>query len=99
MVSLESQISKTESTKLFQRISKKNNAAVVECIDKYSGFVWKTVRQFINDDDEVEEIIRNVFLDIWKSASTYDATKYNDCRFIISFISKRLEIKLAQLEH
>lgn len=74
---------------LFQEISH-NNQAVIDYIDRYGGFIWKIVEYYTYSTVEAEEIVREVFLDIWKNAGDFDCNKNDDCKFIMSLIRNRL---------
>lgn len=66
---------------ILQRISNSDQSAVEDCIDAYGDLIWTLAKRFF-PTEEVEEAVREVFLDVWKYAGRCDPVKTNETAFI-----------------
>lgn len=78
---------------ILQRVAQNDRNAVKECIDKYGGLVWGMVRRFANDNDDQEQIRRDIFDEIWKRAGEFDPAQTDEVSFIATLACERLNKK------
>lgn len=73
---------------ILERIASGDEKAVKDCIDQYSGLIWSLSRRFIKNSEDAEEVVQEIFVNIWKNASTFDSSKASETSFV-SMIARR----------
>jgi RNA polymerase sigma-70 factor (ECF subfamily) len=84
------------SSSLLQRIASGDGAAVRECIDKYGALIWSIARRLSRTPSDAEDATQEIFLDIWRSASRFDASQGSDKVFIAMIARRRLIDRLRK---
>lgn len=57
---------------LLQKVGKKNEHAFEQLYDAYSKVLFNTILLVVHEQDEAEELLQDVFVQIWEKAQTYD---------------------------
>ncbi len=57
---------------LLQQIARRDEGALAELYDRYSGLLLALSRRILIDAAEAEEILQEVFLQVWNQAERYD---------------------------
>jgi RNA polymerase sigma-70 factor, ECF subfamily len=52
------------------------------CITQYGGIVWSIVRRYIKDSAEAEDVVQEVFTEIWKKAAAFNPSIASESTFI-----------------
>jgi RNA polymerase sigma-70 factor (ECF subfamily) len=73
---------------LLPRIAGGDRSAVRECIARYGDLVWSLARRGAHDD--AEDAVQEIFLDLWKSASRFDAAIGSEITFVATIARRRL---------
>jgi RNA polymerase sigma-70 factor, ECF subfamily len=60
-----------EDVRLMHLVSRGNNAAFEQLIERHQGLVAGTVARMLGSNSDVEDIAQQVFIRVWKSASRY----------------------------
>ena len=81
--------SKPAENTLLQRVSQGDASAVNQVLDRYSALVWSIVRQQL-DARSAEDIVQEIFIDVWRSAPRYDSEKSSEATFIATIARRRL---------
>jgi RNA polymerase sigma-70 factor (ECF subfamily) len=81
---------------MLQRIASGDSAAVRECIDRYGALVWSIARRLSRTSSDAEDATQEIFLDIWRSASRFDASQGSDKVFIAMIARRRLIDRLRK---
>src|SRR3984885_11438399 len=84
------------SPSVLQRIASGDPAAVRECIDQYGPLVWSIARRLSRTPADAEDATQEIFLDIWRSASRFDASQGSDKVFIAMIARRRLIDRLRK---
>ena len=63
--------------------------AVELLVDRYSPLVWSIVRRQV-DHATAEDIVQDVFLQVWKGAERFDPAKGSEATFITTIARRRL---------
>ena len=80
----------TVADSILQQIAMNRPAAMDECLTRYGGLVWNLVlRRCVNRAD-AEDVVQEVFMDLWKSAHRYDPTIAEEATFIAMVTRRRL---------
>lgn len=65
----------TEDLELVGRIAVGDTAALAELYDRYAGLLLALGRRVLNDASDAEEVLQEVFLQVWNQASRYQPTR------------------------
>ena len=69
---LDRQISEESQAELLRRIATQDREALARFYDETSGVLFSTAMRMLGDVPEAEEVIQDVFLQIWNKAATFD---------------------------
>jgi RNA polymerase sigma-70 factor (ECF subfamily) len=81
-------------TSILARIAAGDGDAVQECMDRYGGLVWSLARRMA--PAMAEDAVQEIFIDLWKSAGRFDASKASDKTFIATVARRRLIDRLRR---
>lgn len=57
---------------LVHRVADRDESALAELYDRFSGLLLALARRILHDDAEAEEILQETFLQVWNQAGRYD---------------------------
>jgi len=60
---------------LLERIRRKDEAALSTLYDRYSGLVYSEVKRILRDSGAAEEILQDLFYQVWRTAERFDASR------------------------
>ena len=80
----------TNPVTILYKISRFENGAIDECLKCYGNFVWAIAKKYTQTTDEAENAVREIFLDIWEKAETFDCEKFDERAFIARIALRRL---------
>lgn len=93
-----SDVSGTEQERsILERVAAGDAAAVEECLDRYSPLVWSLVRRRLPDHGLAEDLVQDVFIDVWKSANRFDPKISSEANFIGVIARRRLIDRARQI--
>lgn len=78
------------SETILQRIAKGEMSAVQDCLDAYGKLVWDLTLTYTNTREDAEDLVQEVFIDIWKNAARFDASKSPEWGFIKMVTRRRI---------
>lgn len=81
----------TESETILHRIAAGDGGAMRECIDRYGNLVWGIIRRYIKDTTEAEDLVQEVFTEIWKKAGSFNPNVASETTYI-GLIARRRAI-------
>ena len=79
---------------ILARIAAGDGDAVQECMDRYGGLVWSLARRMA--PTVAEDAVQEIFIDLWKSAARFDASKASEKTFIATIARRRLIDRLRK---
>lgn len=79
---------------ILQRIASGDRNAVQECLDKYGGLVWSIARKLMRNPDDAEDVVQEVFVDLWKNAARFDESQASETTFIAMIARRRVIDKI-----
>jgi RNA polymerase sigma factor (sigma-70 family) len=79
-----------DSLTILQRIAQGDKLAVSDCLETYGKLVWGITRKFTNTREDAEDLAQEIFIDIWKNAAHFDATKSPEQAFVRLIAKRRL---------
>ena len=77
-----------ETLTVLQKIAQGSQAAVPECIARHGGLIWALARRWSVNHQEAEDLVQEIFIDLWSSAKRYDPKLASEATFI-SMIARR----------
>lgn len=86
----------TKST--LQKIAEGDKTAVQTCLDQYGGLVWSLARRMLSNKDDAEDAVQEIFVEIWKNAARFDASKSSETTFIAVIARRRLIDRLRKID-
>lgn len=75
---------------LLPRVAAEDRSAIEACIARYGGLVWSLASKFSKDRSETEDAVQEIFIDLWRSASRYDAKRSQEVTFVAMIARRRL---------
>ncbi|MFN3192941.1 MAG: RNA polymerase sigma factor [Aureliella sp.] len=82
--------SKESGPSLLQRIAAGDHQAVELCLDQYGALVWSIAKRLSISNSDAEDATQEIFVEIWKKASSYDPTKSAESTFVSMIARRRL---------
>jgi len=75
---------------LLVRIAKGDADAVGECLKRYAPMVWSVVSKGWKDYTTIEDLVQEIFIDVWKSADRFDPERASEATFIGTIARRRV---------
>ena len=75
---------------LLPRIASGDAAAVEAFLDAYGALVSGLARRFVQDSAERDDAVQDVFVDLWKNAARFDASRSSEPAFVTMVARRRL---------
>lgn len=72
----------TAQIPILPRVASGEARAMNLCIKQYGPLVWGMVRRYIKDTAEAEDLVQEVFTEIWKKAAAFDPAVATESTFI-----------------
>lgn len=76
---------------ILPRLATGDSVAMRECIDRYGNLVWGIVRRAIKDPTEAEDLVQEVFTEVWKKAAFFNPNVAAESTYI-ALITRRRSI-------
>jgi RNA polymerase sigma-70 factor (ECF subfamily) len=86
-----------EEPTILQRVAAGDAAAVRECLDRYGPLVWSIVRGQLPDTAMAEDLVQEIFIDVWKSAERFDPSVASEATFVATIARRRWIDRRRQL--
>jgi RNA polymerase sigma-70 factor (ECF subfamily) len=67
-------LSTSDDTQLLRRVAHGDRQAFSQLYDRYAGVLYSTIVRVLNNTEEANDALQDVFLQIWDKADTYDAS-------------------------
>ncbi len=73
------------------RVAAGESRAMSSCVTKYGNMVWSITRNYINDVTEAEDLVQEIFTEVWKKAGIFNPAIAAESTFI-GLIARRRSI-------
>jgi len=74
---------------LLERIVARDAAAVGELYDRHSRLLYGLILRILRNASEAEEVLQDVFLQMWKRAETFDGTRGTPVAWLVRIARNR----------
>lgn len=81
----------TPISNILPKVAAGESRAMEECIAKHGGLVWTIIRRYQKDTAAAEDLVQEVFTEIWKKASSFDPAIATETTFV-GMIARRRSI-------
>ncbi len=71
-------------------IARGDRGAVGRCIDLHGPLVWALARRRCPNASDAEDLVQEVFIDLWKNADRFDPTVASEVTFVAMIARRRL---------
>lgn len=78
------------SDSILRRVAEGDNLAVQECIQRFGGLVWSLARRMSATSTDAEDATQDIFVDLWKCASSFDPGRASETTFVTMIARRRL---------
>ena len=96
---IEAQIGRNEEDlRLLKRIMKGDQNAFSQLYDKYSPLIYATVLRIVRSTEEAEDLLQEIFLQIWNKAGLFSEAKGSVYTWIVT-IARRKAIDKLRSQH
>lgn len=83
---------------ILARIAQAEEAALGELYDRYAKIIYSMARQSLNSIEESEEIVLDVFSQVWRTAGQYDPKKGRVDTWLFMIARSRILDRLRSLQ-
>ncbi len=81
---------------LLPRVAAGEAGAVEAVLDRYGSTIWSMARRIYIDAGEAEDAAQDVFVELWRHASRYDADAAGEWTFVMTVARRRLIDRLRR---
>lgn len=75
---------------LLPRIAAGDRSGINEAIRRFGGLVWSLARRGSSNTSDAEDVVQEIFLDVWKSAVRYDPKMGSEATFVATIARRRI---------
>lgn len=75
---------------ILNRIATGDETAVQDCLKAYGGLVWSLARRMLRNSDDAEDVVQEIFVDIWKNADRFDPSQSSETTFVAMIARRRI---------
>jgi RNA polymerase sigma-70 factor, ECF subfamily len=81
---------------VLERVARGDQAAFRQCMDEFGALVWGMARRFSRTAEDARDATQEIFLEIWRTASRFDAVQGTPKMFIAMIARRRLIDRLRK---
>ena len=73
-----------------ERIARGDRAAVGDCLDRHGSLVWSLALRFCPNRADAEDLVQDVFIELWKNAGRFDPALASETTFVAMITRRRI---------
>jgi RNA polymerase sigma-70 factor (ECF subfamily) len=81
----------TRRNSVLAQVAAGEDRAMNRCISQYGGLVWSCVRRYVRDEAAAEDLVQEIFTEIWEKAPSFDPSVASETTFV-GLIARRRAI-------
>ncbi|KAM3100168.1 sigma-70 family RNA polymerase sigma factor [Phormidesmis sp. 146-12] len=89
---------KSEEALLLAKVAQKDQAALSQLYDRYARIIHAIAHKSLRSTEESEEVVLDVFSQIWRTADRYDPTRARVDTWIFMLVRSRILDRLRSLQ-
>ncbi|MEM0897149.1 MAG: sigma-70 family RNA polymerase sigma factor, partial [Verrucomicrobiota bacterium] len=74
---------------ILPRVSRGEPRAMNDCIQAYGGLVWSITRRYVGNESDAEDLVQEIFTELWKVADRYDGARGSESAYIGTMARRR----------
>lgn len=82
--------SQSTSELLLPRIARGEAPAVEACMRRYAPLVWSLAKRMTRDVSTIEELVQEVFVEVWRNADRFDPALASESTYIATIARRRI---------
>ena len=75
---------------LLPQIAAGEVSAVDRFVERYGGLIWSLARKMTRTSHDAEDVVQEIFIDLWKNASTFQPERGTEVTFVSVIARRRL---------
>lgn len=75
---------------LLLRVAAGDSDAVTRCMQRYTPLIWSLARRSCPNRTEAEDAVQEIFIEVWRHAERFDASRASETTFIATIARRRL---------
>ena len=87
-----------EATNLISQIAEGDRAALSQLYDRYARILYATAWKSLNSVEDCEEVVLEVFAQVWKIADRFDPDKWSIDQWIFTLARSRIIDRLRKIQ-
>ena len=87
-----------EATSLLAKIAQGDRTALSQFYDRYARTIYATAWKSLNSVEDCEEVVLDVFAQVWRIAERYDETKGSTEQWLFTLARSRILDRLRKLQ-
>lgn len=86
-----------QDTELAEALGAGSHDALTVIVNRYTGVVYRISREILDDDGEAEEVVQQVFLEVFRNIGQFDPTRGSFKSWLVKRASSRAVDRVRQL--
>jgi RNA polymerase sigma-70 factor (ECF subfamily) len=86
-----------DDVRLLQRIARRDREAFSQLYDRYAGVLYSTVMRVLNNPDEANDLLQEVFVQVWDESTAYDPALGNPFNWALTMTRNKAIGRLRAL--
>jgi RNA polymerase sigma-70 factor (ECF subfamily) len=82
---------------ILKRVGTGNPSAMTECVERFGPLVWTLAKRRGLKSADAEDLVQDVFVELWKTAHRYDASVASESTFVAMVARRRLIDRIRRL--
>lgn len=83
-------------SELLPRVAAQDQRAVRECVERYGDLVWSIALRLLRNRSDAEDVVQDIFLDLWRSAPRFDPLVASEATFVTMIARRRIYDRLRR---
>ncbi len=75
---------------LLPAVAAGDRSAMESCLERYEGLVWALARRGLGPTPEAEDIVQEIFIELWRSAARFNPLAGSEAAFVATIARRRL---------